>query len=163
MLIRARYLGKSFTAAGTSTSRSRGMGQFAFAMGLASTDQWISLGMGDRFQGQVDIQPRPVKVIRRRALHTNNGSYRSLAKPRETGKSDENLPLIHEEPKPARGDVGHFSAFQALRRFSSCSVTNRMAIDNSLRVIRDTAPGRHLDRARTSLLLSTHAHDGSRD
>ena len=56
--------------------------------------------MGHRLESQVDIEIRPVQVIRTRQLDATNLSNRGLLEPREVLEWHEQFLFADEEPKP---------------------------------------------------------------
>jgi hypothetical protein len=67
------------------------------------------LRMIDRFDGQINVQNWPVKVVRVGALHRKNRGNRDLTKPGEVFEGQEDFAISQEQPDSVRGDAGNLN------------------------------------------------------
>jgi len=67
--------------------------------------------MFDRFNRQVDVETRPVKVVGRRPEHIDDFTDRCFGKPRKLLEGHEELPAIEVQPEAVPGDACYFNLF----------------------------------------------------
>jgi len=65
--------------------------------------------MLDGLKVKVDVNLRPVEMVRPRLLDLEHRRNWGLAEPWELGEGQEQLAPIDEEPEPVAGDVGHLN------------------------------------------------------
>ena len=70
----------------------------------------VLLGMRDRLDVKIDVELRPVEMVRLRALDVKDRTHRCVSKPREVLKGEEVLCLVEKEPKAVRRDAEDFNA-----------------------------------------------------
>jgi len=89
-------------------------------MGADLADQWKLLGMTNRFNSQVDIQLRPVKVIGRRKFDMQNLSDRNVSKPWKLSKRKKKLLILQQKPEAVLRDVGNFNEGSGYAKRCGC-------------------------------------------
>ena len=65
--------------------------------------------MLDGLDREVDVQVRPIQMMRARQLDVRDCPDRCVTKPRELFKRDEQLALAHEQPKSVNRDIRDFN------------------------------------------------------
>ena len=90
--------------------------------------QWIPLWVIERLNGKIDVQGRPVEVMRARQEHVRQLGDRCLSKPREVFEWHEPLTASHQEPEAGRRYVPYFnrrSVLPTLHGFQTLALTGR--------------------------------------
>jgi hypothetical protein len=77
--------------------------------GTDLADKGELLGMPYRLDSQVDIQIRPVEMVRRRQFDVENLPDCNVTKPWKFRKGQKQLLIIQQNPEPVPGDVGYFN------------------------------------------------------
>ena len=75
---------------------------------LRLANQGVSIRVLNRLHSEIDIEIRPIQVVRARKLDVRDFSNRRLSEPRKLLECDEQLPLADEQPKTERRNVSDF-------------------------------------------------------
>jgi hypothetical protein len=71
--------------------------------------QWKTIRVIDRLDGKIDIEVRPVEVIRRRQGDVDELADRSVAEPGKLRKGYETLAVRQQQPESVNRNVRHFN------------------------------------------------------
>lgn len=74
-----------------------------------SADEREAFRMLKRFNGQINVQVRPVEMMRLRKLDTEQLPDGNIFEPREVFERHEEFPTFQQEPEAVRRDVGDFN------------------------------------------------------
>src|SRR3972149_10109422 len=94
--------------------RSTGRRRLQTLVRLRLADQRVFIRMFDGLHREIDIEIRPVQVVRAWKLHVRDFPNRSLPKPRKLVERHEQLPFPDEQPEPVRRNVSDFRQGSAL-------------------------------------------------
>ena len=78
-------------------------------VGPCSTHERVVLWVFDRVNGEVDVEVRPVDMMRMRKLDVQELSDRGVAEPGELAKGQEMLPVANEQPEAVSGNIPYFN------------------------------------------------------